>query len=479
MRVIPDSEIVLHPLSHDADGQLFSWRGGLYRGIPAPRVPFVRSLFDSGEVRRLVERGYLVGTDRSDVAVPPLYPLVLRHATVRFPSYPFEWCSEMLRDAALHTLDLLQALAPQSLALKDAHPGNVLFEGCRPLFVDFASIVPAGTEPASMEEEFISQFVGPVEFAAAGQGRIGRWLLRDFRRGVGREELALLGQLSLRRLAGRVGRGAFAAAREVVRESLFSAGRDPAPAAFRAARLERHRARLAGLRLPSPAAAWRRDPAAFPPFEPDATWTTKHRAVERLLQQYRPATVLEFGAQHGWYSMMAARAGARVIAFEMDEVSSNGLYLDAKRAALDIQPLMMSFSDPTPRIGVGEGLFQAASERFRCELVLGLDLVPRLVFEEALNFAQIAEGFAAFAGKVVVVEFVPAEDPELEHWRANRPEWYRLDNLVAALRRHFRSVAAIDSHPSHRVLLVCEREARPMPSVAAPDSCRSLLAGDP
>ncbi len=72
--------------------------------------------------------------------------LLLEHQRIAPFTFPGEWSFSMLRDAGLATLALRDELAPAGYELQDAHSYNVGFDGCRPVFIDFASIVPRTTK---------------------------------------------------------------------------------------------------------------------------------------------------------------------------------------------------------------------------------------------------------------------------------------------------------------------------------------------
>ena len=132
-RAIPNTEVVFHPDSgRDPDGRIFAWEGEMLRAISDARTPFFRRLLADGVARDLAGRGLLVPATPTDLTLEG-YGLVVRHPTIPFVSRPTEWLPEMLRDAALTTLDLLEALADYGLTLKDAHPWNVLFDGATPV----------------------------------------------------------------------------------------------------------------------------------------------------------------------------------------------------------------------------------------------------------------------------------------------------------------------------------------------------------
>jgi hypothetical protein len=433
--LVPAGAIQYHPSSYaDPNGRLFIHEGRLYRGITAGSSELCTRLFDTGVVSALMQKQLLVGTTRSPMSVEG-YAMVLEHQRVPHVSCPFEWCGAMLRAAALHTLDLLEELAGRGLTLKDAHGWNVLFEGCRPVFVDFGSITEARADGAWLpfvEQEFREYFLHPLELMAAGHGRVARALLHDFDRGIGVEEC----------------------------QSLIAATGHSLPGAGEVLPFAWYRERLASLNLQPISTGWSGYyDGEFPPLHPGPGWTPKHRAIHGLLQQYRPATVLDIGANRGWYAMLAATGGAQVTAFDNDEVCINQLFADACKARLAVQPLVMSYVNPAPRHGIGHGVMTAATERLQSDLVLGLALVHHMVFKMHLQFDQIAAGLAAYTKQTLVVEFPPSDDIHVSQWMTPRYSWYTLENFTQALRRHFPQIRVIASHPVPRVLLVCERRA--------------------
>src|SRR5262245_19903229 len=177
---IPADEVEFHEAYlGDPNGRLFRWRGELYRGIADHRADFYLGLFENGAVDRLIATGHLVTTYLTDFQLDG-YALVLKHGRIPFVSYPFCWSGSMLKDAALLTLDLAIELARYGLMMQDAHPFNVLFDGCRPQFVDFTSIVPAGERPIwAVNGQFHRIFTWPLHMMARGHGRIARSLLRE------------------------------------------------------------------------------------------------------------------------------------------------------------------------------------------------------------------------------------------------------------------------------------------------------------
>jgi hypothetical protein len=106
---LPAGEVTFHPSSfQDRHGRLFFWEGGLYRGINPDDAGFYRQVLERPLISSLCDRKLLIPTELADVTSEH-WPLLLRHATVPFVTYPFEWCGAMLRDAALLVIDIMRS----------------------------------------------------------------------------------------------------------------------------------------------------------------------------------------------------------------------------------------------------------------------------------------------------------------------------------------------------------------------------------
>jgi len=173
---IPRAEVEHHPLSYaDPSGRLFSWRGDLYRGVYADRAPFYRELFASGVAAALIEKGLMIAAEPADLCADG-FGLILKCQRVPFVSYPFEWSSEMLRSAALLMLDLQRELLRHGLVLQDGQSWNILFDGARPVYVDWGSIAPTSNGAWAGDSDFRGFFLYPLRFMAAGHRRLARRL---------------------------------------------------------------------------------------------------------------------------------------------------------------------------------------------------------------------------------------------------------------------------------------------------------------
>ena len=185
--------------------------------------------------------------------------------------------------------------------------------------------------------------------------------------------------------------------------------------------------------------------------------TVKQKCIYNILSELRPASVLDILSNTGQYSKLAAQVGGRIVSFDTDTRRITQLYYDAQDSRLPILPLIMDFTRPTPSRGLSNECFIAATERFKCDMVLALSWAHNAIFQRCLNFDQIVEGLAQFSKRWLVAEFVPREDADICKFWSGSFSWYTLDNFISALRKWFNVVKIVPSYPEPRVLLLCEK----------------------
>ena len=192
-------------------------------------------------------------------------------------------------------------------------------------------------------------------------------------------------------------------------------------------------------------------------FTPSNQWTSKHNSVNQVLSDLNPATVLDIGTGDGWYAQLAALSGSKVVALDIDESKVSQLYREAQQKNLSILPLVMDIQYPTPGQGINYKVSSSALERFPCDLVMALALVHILVFTNRLTFPQITEMLATLSQKWLLIEFISAEDAEIQESRLDLYTWYNLDNLKISLKKWFNQIEMMPSDSELRTLLLCSK----------------------
>ena len=476
MRAIPPEEVTFHAMSHaDPNGRLFHWRGGLYRALSHDRSVFVRDLFDRKVIDRLVSDGLIVDTTLQGYTLAG-FDAIVRQRKIDPVTYPYEWCAEMLRDAAVAMLELNDRLARQGLTLQDAHSWNMVFDGPHPYFIDLGSIVPLdGKRMWSWTHEFKRFFWNPLLLMCGGLGKTARYLLYDYEHGICDEQMG--------GILGGAGRGLPAAhlnaARKLGRrlvppttrrlvhrlvdevsgrrsENFVDAGPDS---------VRRH---LAGMRRRVEALTIPGSPSGFPDRSGDGRSGSGPMHDDRgaqsrfleILARTSDESLMDVRSSRDWYSLTPAQ-GKRILAMDREDSCVAQVYRTAKAERLSILPIVGNVLDPAPGLGPCNEYVVPALSRLKCDMVVALSLVHDLVFRRYMRFEPILKSLGAFARRAVVVEFVSRDDDNVNRLsRGWQPDdyydWYTTDTFVRCARRYFAQVEVLPTDCASHVLVYCQ-----------------------
>lgn len=449
----------------DPNGFVFRHRGVIYRAIYTDVAAFYRGLADDGTYDALTAHHHLVPTAVADLDLhEPTIGLVLRHEAIEPITYCVEWCPSMLREAGCALLDLALAVLDRDCILQDCYPWNVVFRGTKPIVVDVTSIARVDTSlmwPAF--EQYQAFFLRPLQLAAMGKGGVARAMLwnhitgvsiDDFYRNAGAgyrwrhpslpigyhlDRMVQRNPTLKRKLRQSVAASKTTISRPV--RDRFLRGR---LSALRGVPLARHTADV-----------WS---GYYAEIAPEVDKDAKVTAVRELIGKLAPATVLDAGCNTGVFSMVAARAGARVVALDSSEACIERLYAAAKSDDLVITPLVVDLFCPTPPGGWMARQYPGLIERVRSDLVLCLGLMHHLHITGRQSFARIAGLMDALSSRHLIFEYVAQDDDNNVLLGAGRPIRYDLDLVVAALKTHFPSIEVLDSDRPTRRLLVCAKD---------------------
>jgi SAM-dependent methyltransferase len=185
-------------------------------------------------------------------------------------------------------------------------------------------------------------------------------------------------------------------------------------------------------------------------------FTNKGKLVLELIDKVKPKSVIDLGSNKGIYSELVARNGVQVVATDIDEASITQLYFRAKKQGLNILPLRLDITRPTPAHGPWN-LFSEAKNRLKCEFALALAITHHLVLRQRLSFDTVSTYLSSFAEKWLLVEFVEAEDIHVSRWQPKPEAWYTLENFKVSLGKNFKEITVFKSYVDHRYLLFCKK----------------------
>ena len=403
----------------DPSGQLFYWNGRVFRGIQSPAVWDVyRRLLASDLRNSLFAHGLVQTWIPDDVHLEGSAGL-LEHKRIDFVTCRAEWTLRMLWDAARRYIQCAAILAQEDMILKDCHPWNVLFDFCEPTVVDFGSIVHKSSSSSWLDELRI-YFILPLWLAKFGRG-LGHMMAMDMMR----EHLQGIGvSLARVRYARYFPPGFYRLTRQyghAIRSD------DVQPLARFFHNLQRC---IEGLQPVAPKEYW----TEYQQGDETQTPAQKQKQdkVLGILKSWGLDSMLDMGANKGWYAFTAESLGYKVIAFDYEEHCVDQMYLRGQAEKKRVLPLHMDFLHPTPQSGVGLSL-ESSFDRLRCDVSLVLGLIHHLALHQGVSFDAIARIVDRYTRDAAIVEFVSREDEHIRNWTI--PSDYTMDNFIKAMGR--------------------------------------------
>jgi SAM-dependent methyltransferase len=401
--------------------------------------------------------------------------LLLEHPRVHFPSFPHEWCPEMLHAAGKLTLKIATALRDDGLGLKDATPHNILFHGPRPVFIDVASVEKRdpGNPTWLPHAQFTRTFLLPLLVNKHCAVPLDQIFLAH-RDGLAPE--AVYGLLGLgRRLAPAflfsVSVPTWLSRKASAEPEIYRPrAEDPDKAAFILSATMKHLNRQLDSAAPGATSSMWSDYMDTKSYQGD-DFETKERFVRAALGS-RPQTVLDLGCNTGHFSQLAAQTGANVVALDSDPVCVGQTYRRAVTNSLSVLPLVANIARPSPPLGWRNGEQASLLDRLsgRFDLVLMLAVLHHLLVTERIPLPEILRLAADLTTDLLVLEYVGPSDPMFRKLVRGRgalyahmsPEWFE-----AACTEHFEIVESRKLAEAERRLYLLKKKRKSFPLVPA------------
>ena len=422
------------PSFRDPAGCCFFFRDRVFRVVAPGALAEFTDFFQTAAAQQFIAGRKLVAARalaESEIAAlrsaPELASLraalnpgaVFEHERIPFAGYPQDWPPEMLWEAGRLTLDLARAALADGFGLKDATPHNILFRGPEPVFVDALSFERRA--PGDPIWKPYAQFVRTFLLPLLANRRWGLTLAEIFttrRDGLQPEELYRWcgplekfrpRTLSLVSIPTWLSRKADPDDPKIYQPRLLA---DPEQARFILESLFRRLERQ--LRSLRPAAeknsTWS-DYMATHSYD-DPAFAAKEKFVAGALAEFKPARVLDAGANTGHFSALAAQSGAAVVAVDLDAACVGKIWQRARAQRLNILPLAVDLARPAPALGwcnrEQSSFLDRATGAF--DGVLMLALIHHLLVTERIALAEILRLAAELTRGLLVIEWIEPGD---------------------------------------------------------------------
>jgi SAM-dependent methyltransferase len=421
----------------DRDGRVFYGPDGVYRGLSVQALAEWERLSSKKFYARFTEAGKLVGTERVDDATAARilpaaenaesWAAVLKHETIPFISYPYEWCFGMLKDAALLQLELTGAALAADMTLKDATPYNVQWRGASPVFIDLPSFVQLEPgEPWAGYRQFCELFLYPLFLQAYKDVSYHAWLRGSIDGIPASECWGLMSARDVLRsgvllhvgLAAKM-QAAFSKTEKDVKKQLKDAGFNKELIQVNVRKLTKLVSKL----------TWKASGSEWSDYATHNTYDAANRARKEAFVRHASSTgtrnlVWDLGCNTGDYSRIAAETAPYVVAMDGDHLAIERLYRALREEGnTRILPLVGNIADASPNLGWRGAERKSLDRRGTPDLILALALIHHIVIGANIPLSEFIDWLATLDSDLVI-EFVNKDDSMVKTLLRNKEDRY-------------------------------------------------------
>jgi hypothetical protein len=449
---------------------VFEKDGTLYRQVNNIFKEDFDHFISSGCYDHLVEKQWLVFHEEivKNFTGSPDWYKTLKPQRVPFISYPYEWCFDMLKDAALLTLQLAEECTQFGIILKDATLFNIQWLDGKPVFIDTLSFERYdASQPWIAYRQFCESFLSPLLLMHYSHQPLQSILLvhpEGIPLSITRSLLPWRSKFSFytylhihmhERLASR------STGKEVHPQN----SRVPGKGGFSEKKIHRLLDSLRSLIL---SLQWKGDATAWDQYYEEANQRDdyvlqkKKIIIEWVSELPRPLTAVDLGANEGAFSFLLAAKNIKTIAADSDHSTINKLYQKIKKEKeKNILPLLINLANPTSATGLNNRERISFIERTNCDLGLALALVHHLAIGKNIPFEKLAELFENLADHFII-EFIPKTDKKVKFMLQQKKDIYNNyheENFVRSFEKYFSIQKKHEIGDSGRILYMMKRHA--------------------
>jgi hypothetical protein len=442
----------------DPSGMVFEKEGRIYRRINAVYMPCYERLMNSGLYTELTKDGYLIA--HKEIEFQDCGAKIIQPEEIPFISYPYEWCFEQYRDAALLTLQIQRLAMRHDMLLKDASAYNVQFKNGKTVFIDTLSFEMYDEGPWPAYGQFCRHFFAPLLLMSCVDTRLGK-MTQNYIDGIPIDLAALLLH----------GKGGFAAWQHIRLHAAsikrFSGSETVYKNNGNTPKITKKmlEAIIDGLIRSVEKMKIREESTEWGDYYQATNYTSgaaeqKAEIVDEFLRKIAPfKTVWDMGANDGRYSRLALKYDADVAAFDIDHKAVSHNYLTARKNGESLLPLLLDINAPSPAIGFANAERKTITGRRLPDLTLMLALIHHMVISNNLPLEMIASYIASFTS-FLIIEFVPKSDSQVQRLLKTRIDIfndYTQDHFETAFSAYFTMLGCRHIENTERTLYLFQK----------------------
>jgi ribosomal protein L11 methylase PrmA len=452
-------EITRHPASFkDPSGFIYHYNGKIYRQVNKVYSANYNLLKDSGLLELLISEKLLIRHDeiKENHLNDNDWLVTLLPEQIPFWSYPYEWCFDQLKEAALLTLDLLMISITKGMILKDATPFNVQFYKGKPVFIDTLSFEKYDeSHPWVAYRQFCESFLYPLLLSHYHKSNFQNQL------SVYPDGLPVNFVAKLLPAKSNLNLGVWLHVHLPNKMSKRIKNNNPKPvfSKNKLTNLVNHLKSIIKKLDGTNNSNWTnyyKETISGGEYH-----STKETIVTNLLKQVNGNKLLDLGANDGFYSLLASKNNFEIVAVDNDDQSINNLYKRIQNENIDsILPLCIDISNPSSSSGFSNKERNAFDERINADVVLVLALVHHLTIGKNIPFDLLAPYFSKLAPQLII-EFVPKDDEKTQLLLKNRKDVftiYTIEEFEKTFQQYFTIALTSKVPDTERLIYLMKRK---------------------
>ena len=368
----------------------------------------------SGLFKKLIDEGLLLLFEESsdlEIDSKEIFK-ILEQKKLNFISYPYEWSFDMLKDAALATLKIQKICIEYGASLKDASSYNIQFHEGKPVFIDITSFEIFEEKPWIAYRQFCEHFLGPLALMAKKDVRLSSMLV-NYIDGMPLDIISsiipkttftnfgLATHLHAHAKAQKKYEGEKIEKKKLGKMQLLGI-------------VESLTSTIKNLKL--------EQKTEWADYYDDTNYTTKAEKnkveiVKKYINNTNTNTIIDFGANDGKYSKIAAEKSF-VISVDKDPIAVNNNYKNQNSNMISI---IGDLSNPIPSIGWNNLERPSFLERIGKSTCMALALIHHLRITFGIPLSKQFELFSKIAENLII-EFIDKKDSQIIRLLQNRED---------------------------------------------------------
>jgi ribosomal protein L11 methylase PrmA len=402
----------------DPAGQVFYYNDSVYRALTKEGVKRFNEIKNKGIIDESISKKFLIDTKVIDSEYFSehlnKYYLFLEHKKINFVSYPYEWCFEQLKQAALHHLNFQIFLLERDCVLIDASAYNIQFNNTKPIFIDVLSI--ENYKYGSYwfgHKQFCEQFLNPLLISSAKNINFNNWFKGNLD-GISTSDTNSI--LSFKDkinpsvfthvfLLDRLQKKTIENPKETIRKLNKKKNISKETYKYLLLNLKNF---ITKLKISNNKSLWQN-------YSINNTYSFQEESLKKKIianfsQKNKFNCLVDLGCNNGTYSFLSLESGSKnVIGFDYDLNALNDSFIKAKKNSSNFLPLYMDVSNPSANLGWDENERKNISSRAKFDGMIALALIHHLCIAKNIPLENAINWLVSFAPKGII-EFVPKND---------------------------------------------------------------------